>query len=580
MRRGSIVQWCQAWRAFSARRASGHIAVYMAVLLTSLMGLAGAGVDYGLIVIESARLQNALDAASLAGARALVLSNATTQGAATNPAAGTRNYDGQQAAIAFLSSNGYTNGANGATFTFTPSASVTGASNDTMQVQGTVVKPTSFWKAIGINSTTITQSATAVSSGGMVDVMLSLDLTGSMELSGTNDLENLRDAVDAFIDQMQISSTVTRGTRMGIARWAGLKCSWYRGTSAFPASGVADNDQYIDWDRGPSSNTGEYTTPCHDDATVLSYLSTDKDKLKKIASNSGTATCPSAPAAPATPTPYSPAPMSEYACPLQSWRVTTSDIPQSHGTPTTIQGTQGGPGNPTNWSQFDGTKLSNAIKIVNGDVTGCYAWGTSTTACPTNGRNNAASADGLARKVLVIMTDGFSQGPNSGLSNEGVPSTYPTYTTIRTPVQSLSAPDSWDNELIDLADRLKKGPDNNLATTDDNVEIFVVGFFPVPYNSTPGTTNWARSRAAATGSVSAGTHPCPASTLPSPSSSPKKFSYVADSIAPGVDEILNTVASSTAGSCDHYFPIAKSEGASLPQLFRVMAGSIARGRLQ
>src|SRR6188508_1812859 len=139
----SLKRWCRGWQALSTRRARGQIALYMAVLLTSLMGLAGAGVDYGLIVIESSRLQNALDAASLAGARALVLSSASTQGAATNPASGTRNYDGQQAAIAFLSSNGYTNGANGATFTFTPSASVTGGSNDTMQVSGTVLKPTS-----------------------------------------------------------------------------------------------------------------------------------------------------------------------------------------------------------------------------------------------------------------------------------------------------------------------------------------------------------------------------------------------------------------------------------------------------
>ena len=184
----SIVRWCQGWQALSTRRVKGQIAVYMAVLLTSLMGLAGAGVDYGLIVIESSRLQNALDAASLAGARALVLSTAATQGAATNPAVGTRNYEGQQAANNFLISNGYTNGANGATFTFTPSASVTGASNDTMQVSGTVIKPTSFWKAIGINSTTLTQTATAVSTGGMVDVMLSLDLTGSMEMSGYADI--------------------------------------------------------------------------------------------------------------------------------------------------------------------------------------------------------------------------------------------------------------------------------------------------------------------------------------------------------------------------------------------------------
>ncbi|HZO28535.1 MAG TPA: pilus assembly protein TadG-related protein [Chloroflexota bacterium] len=246
----SVMRWCRGWQALSTRRVKGQIA-YMAVLLTSLMGLAGAGVDYGLIVVESARLQNALDAGVLAGARALVLSTAATQGAATNPASGTRNYDDEQAAKAFLVSNGYNvTGLNGVTFTFSSSASVKGASNDTMQINGTVVKPTSFWKAIGINSTTITQRATAVSTGGMVDVMLSLDLTGSMEMSGNDDLGNLRNAVNAFIDQMQLSTTVTRGTRMGIARWAGVNCSWWRGTSSSPPAGAADNDRYIDMDKG------------------------------------------------------------------------------------------------------------------------------------------------------------------------------------------------------------------------------------------------------------------------------------------------------------------------------------------
>lgn len=581
-RLNSIMQWCQGWKTLSARRVKGQIAVYMAVLLTSLMGLAGAGVDYGLIVVESSRLQNALDAAALAGARALVLSTASTQGNAVNPASGTRNYDGQQAAIAYLQSNGYQQGVNGASFSFAPSASVTGASNDTMQVSGTVVKPTSFWKAIGINSTTLNQSATAVSTGGMVDVMLSLDLTGSMELSGGSDLVYLRQAVDAFIEQMQISSSVTRGTRLGIARWAGFKCSWWRGTSGSPPAGAADNDKYIDLDKGPSSNTGEYTAPCYDDSTVLSYLSTDKDKLKRISSDASSATaCPSAPAAPATPTNYSPATMSSYGCPLKSWRQTYTIIPQANGTPTAKDGVQLNDNNATwssAYSEFTGTKLSNAIKIVNGDTTGCYAWGTSTTPCPTNGRNNAASADGLARKVLVIMTDGFSQGPSTTLGNEGVPSTYPTYTTIRTPSKNVSAPDSWDYEAIDLADRLKRGPDGNLANVDDNVEIYVVGFFPIPYNSGTGLTNWARSRAAATGTVAANNHPCPAATLPTAGSN--TFSYASNSVAPGVDELLNTISSSTPGSCDHYFPIAKAEGSSLPQLFRVMAGSIARGRLK
>ena len=107
--------------------------------------------------------------------------------------------------------------------------------------------------------------------------------------------------------------------------------------------------------------------------------------------------------------------MSGYACPMLSWRYTYGLIPQVHGTPTTKLGAEED-GNSATWTSITGTKLSNAIRIVNGNTTGCYAWGTSTTACPTNGRNDAASADGLARKVLVIMTDGFSQSRYRGPS--------------------------------------------------------------------------------------------------------------------------------------------------------------------
>jgi len=265
--------------------------------------------------------------------------------------------------------------------------------------------------------------------------------------------------------------------------------------------------------------------------------------------------------------------MSGYACPLASWRYTYDLVPQVNGTPTTKLGVQDN-NSSTSWTGYTGTKLSNAIKIVNGATTGCYAWATSSSGCPTNGRNDAMTADGLARKVLVIMTDGFSQA-----GSQGLPSGYPTYTTVTGTPTALSAPGSWDDEAIDLAARLKRGPDNNAATTDDNVEIYVVGFFPVPYLNSTSLTNWARSRAAATGTVAAGTHPCPGPTLPT-GANVNQFSYASNSVAPGVDEILNNIASSSAGSCDHYFPIAKSEGAQLPQLFRVMAGSIARGRLQ
>jgi Flp pilus assembly protein TadG len=558
-RMGDIIHWYRRWLPDQARHSAGNIALYMAVMLTSLMGLAGAGVDYGLIVVETSRLQHALDAASLAGARALVTSTGSTQTL--------RDADGEAAAVSFLGLHGYVNGQNGATFTYVKSSSdsTSGASHDTMQVSGTIVKATSFWKVIGINSTTLNRTATAVSSGGMVDVMLSLDLTKSMDVNGT-DMPNLRAAVVAFINQMQLSTTDPRGSQVGIARWAGTVCSWTRGvppnatTTRTPTPASApDGDTRIDW------NKNEYTLPCFEDSTVLTYLSQTKDVMTKVANNSGTAACPTKPAAPSTPTGYSPGTMAQYACSLDSYTYPYTGL-NVVGTPVVPTGIDS-----HTWSGITGTNLTAAIKIVNGDRTGCYAWATSTSACPTNGRNDPATT-GMARKVLVIVTDGFSQLPA-----DGIPSNYPTYTTIATPVASYSAPDSWNKEVIDLADRLKKGPDNNINTLDDNVEIYVVGFFPTPYVDDSSTGNWARSKAAAYGTVGGSpAHPCPAATMPSSS----QFSYAASSVTPGVDELLNKISSSTAGTCNHYFPIAKGEGASLPQLFQVMAGSIARGRLQ
>src|SRR4051794_29008883 len=133
-----VFRRCRAWLPSQTRHSAGNIALYMAVILTSLMGLAGAGVDYGLIVIETSRLQNAVDAASLAGARKLVTSTASAQS--------DRDDAGQQSAADFLLLHNYTSGQNGATFTYVKSSSdtTTGASHDTMQVTGTIVKPTRF----------------------------------------------------------------------------------------------------------------------------------------------------------------------------------------------------------------------------------------------------------------------------------------------------------------------------------------------------------------------------------------------------------------------------------------------------
>ena len=242
-----------AWARLQARRQSGQVVVYTAMLLTVVMGLAGAGVDCGLIVAEKARLQNALAAAALAGARAMITSTASTQGG--------RDAAGEAAAANYLGLHGYTTVLNDAAFTYAESAQDGGAFHDTMTVVGTVAMPTRFWRILGINTTNLNQRSVAAAGAGMVDVMMSLDLSGSMQLSGTNDLQNLRDAVIAFINQMQITSGDLRGTQLGIARWAGIKCSWWRGYSGAPNNQGADWDTSIDWGSGNGPGAPPASTP-------------------------------------------------------------------------------------------------------------------------------------------------------------------------------------------------------------------------------------------------------------------------------------------------------------------------------
>src|SRR5262245_8070718 len=54
------------------RGESGQVLVMAALLQVVLLVVVGFAVDYGALVLERTRLQNAADAASLAGARALV----------------------------------------------------------------------------------------------------------------------------------------------------------------------------------------------------------------------------------------------------------------------------------------------------------------------------------------------------------------------------------------------------------------------------------------------------------------------------------------------------------------------------
>lgn len=510
----------------------GYILIQVALMFTILMGIVGAGVDYGALVVENTRIQAAIDAASLAGARSLVSGN--------NP--GTAAADAT--ITSYLANYGYQSDAR-TTITKAYSASLPGGLVDTATVTVTRQQGMFFWRAIGINQVTISKSATASANGAMVDVMLSLDTTGSMEMSGTNDLAQLRQAVADFVNQMNPSSTDPFGPKVGMARFAGVGCSWARGSGNDTGNGRTgtnawipdvnnqrgDGDVYMDLNNASGSGTAswsEYVTPCYDDLQVLSNLTYNKASLLQLAQGPSSG-CPALPFT----NPGMSSSSAAYACPL-----TTFDFiaPQVYGTPTTIQGLQYGNSTQSSGPQpiLTGTRLANAITVVKNSGTGYYAWDTA------NGGRNDAFTGNYARKVLVMITDGFNE----------------TYPTLGIPYSNAT----WDSDVVNAANALKRGADNTLGTPDD-VEIYVVGFFCTPYStSTSVPQKWCASTMADTTPP----HPCPNNVWNAGAAS-------------AIDTLLRNVSSSNTGTCDHYFPIKKTE--SLPQLFRTLAGSVARGKL-
>src|SRR5260221_6316677 len=100
--------WVSQLKQIGGRRESGQIIVLFAVFVIVLMVLAGSAYDYASIVTDDARLQNAADAALLAGSNSLVANSG--QPAATAKAIA------QATAQAYLVANG--GSAASATITF------------------------------------------------------------------------------------------------------------------------------------------------------------------------------------------------------------------------------------------------------------------------------------------------------------------------------------------------------------------------------------------------------------------------------------------------------------------------------
>ena len=260
-RRGSL--------AFRERRSVGQILVISAFGMVVFIGLVGTSVDYGLLLLEKTRLQNALDAASLAGARALV---SGASAGVTSAEAVARNY---------LQLHGYQAGVRNTniSFTFPPSA---GGGLNTVSIAMSRRVGTFFWRTLGIGEVTVAGSATAQTGGGTYDVILSIDETSALSCCDPgDDMPQLRAAATAFVDQMQLSTTDTRSSRIGIVQFQGQQ----RRNGGACRSGDAT-----------SGNGGNV---CLRDAHALLDLTADRTRVLQVINGPGSG-CPALPSQPSS----------------------------------------------------------------------------------------------------------------------------------------------------------------------------------------------------------------------------------------------------------------------------------------
>jgi Flp pilus assembly protein TadG len=169
-----------------ARDVRGNTLAIVGAALVPLAGMIGSGVDMSRAYMAKTRLQSACDAAALAGRR--VMTNDTLNATVTNEATRFFNFNFRQ--------NLYQ------TESFTPV--VTRPTSGTVRVTASTRIPTSIMRLFGFTTLPLNVTCDASLNFVNTDVMLVLDVTGSMadNLSGTQKIVSLRDAVMALYDEL------------------------------------------------------------------------------------------------------------------------------------------------------------------------------------------------------------------------------------------------------------------------------------------------------------------------------------------------------------------------------------------
>ncbi|WP_303542078.1 pilus assembly protein [Sphingomonas natans] len=159
--------------------------------LLPLLALVGSGIDIGRVYVARSRIQQACDAASLAGRWSF--SQGQTSDTATAEALKFFNFNFKQGAFGTLA--------------FTPTVTVTGSNTKVVTVAASTTLRMTVMSLFGFQPMTVAATCTAEQNFVNTDIVLVLDTTGSMASKATSSdtqtkIQGLRSAVLALYDQL------------------------------------------------------------------------------------------------------------------------------------------------------------------------------------------------------------------------------------------------------------------------------------------------------------------------------------------------------------------------------------------
>lgn len=178
------------------RDRSGSIAIMSAMLLTLLLGFAGAAVDYGQMIYLRSRLQHALDAATLAASNPLITDD-VRQDRFTK--AFKANYEPRLKTPDNL------------TFTYTAGSGGKGS--------GSFVYDTFFFQALGTPFATVGATSAARFDQNDIEIVFALDISGSMlaaDMGGGTRLNALKASVTKLMDIVMANKSPAQNVKFGV----------------------------------------------------------------------------------------------------------------------------------------------------------------------------------------------------------------------------------------------------------------------------------------------------------------------------------------------------------------------------